>query len=186
MTVALVTAATTDQPIPLAPLFRVARDPYTAVERPVNGTSLPPLPPLPHLSEDDVIAIFSQWCVTPRVARLIGRAITCPNSVIVCPSPQVRICLTRAAPHLFTSDLQSGQLDRSLVWMIAARVLDVKRGMAESAREAGLPEVDLPDMPCHWTLLVAHAERDLYERSLDDRTVSTISALVLLAAVECV
>lgn len=98
----------------------------------------------------------------------------------------MRIGLTRAAPHLFASDLQSGQLDRSLVWMIAARVLDVKRGMAESAREAGLPAADLPDMPCDWTLLVAHAERDLHARSIDDRTVSTISALVLLAAVECV
>ena len=62
LTLALVTSATTDSPLPLAPLFRVAHDPHTAVERPGSGAALPALPPLPELTEQDVTAIFSTWC----------------------------------------------------------------------------------------------------------------------------
>ena len=91
-----------------------------------------------------------------------------------------------AAPHLFVADIQSGQLDRCVAWLVAARVLQVQAGMVELAREAGVPEAELPIMPCHPMLLVAHAERDLHARSFDYDTASTVSALVMLSAIECV
>lgn len=65
-------------------------------------------------------------------------------------------------------------------------MLHVQTGLVELSRQAGVAESELPPVPCHPMLLVAHAERDLLARSIDDQSASTISALVMLSAIECV